>query len=126
MAETNVAAMTELTPESPDRNAVGNQIALDVELDADGNWFINTGKEILVLDNVDTVPRTLTIQTPLLIDGDLAAGEREITLADGQQFVIGPFPVGIYSEDHSEGKIVVFTTDGKTTNEITGAVIKCP
>lgn len=63
----------------------------------DGNSFDNDGNTFLHVKNAGVGSITVTIQTPGTVD-DLAVSDRTVTVANGAEKMIGPFPPGIYNQ----------------------------
>ena len=88
-----------LTPVSPKRSALAPLPG--VTATEAGDTFLNTGKELLVVEHIDDqgADVTLTIVTTKTIDtGELAVGDKAITITKGLRYLIGPFPTGIYND----------------------------
>lgn len=77
---------------------------------AEGNFFHNDGKTFLYAKNAHTADWILTFDTPGTVDG-LAVAQRAITVADGTEVLIGPFPTNIYNDANSRVQV---TYDGIT------------
>jgi hypothetical protein len=70
-------------------------VAADVGL---ADEFANTGKELLVIDNVaGIVPCVVSIESSVTVDGQ-AVADRVVTVPTGEVMVIGPFNPGIYND----------------------------
>lgn len=97
--------------------SVGQILALGA-FHADGNFFTNTGNEMLLVANDSGAPLVITVVTEETIDG-LAVQDRAITVADGDTQLIGPFSKKTYND---EDGLVNLTTDAQA--DITVALIK--
>jgi len=62
----------------------------------DGNSFANDGATFLHVKNGGGSSITVTIDTPNTVD-DLAISNRTVTVANGSEKMIGPFPPGVYN-----------------------------
>lgn len=65
---------------------------------ADGHTITNGGRMFIHVKNGDTSSKTITVTTPGEVDG-LAIADRTVTIAAGEEAVIGPFPPAIYNTD---------------------------
>ena len=65
----------------------------------DGNWFINTGQQLLVIEHTNDggADMTLTIVTQLAVD-DEPVDDKEIAIVKGKRYVIGFFPTNYYND----------------------------
>ena len=63
----------------------------------DGNKFTNDGRMFLHVKNGAGAPITVTIQTPGTV-GDLAIADQAVTVTNGEERMIGPFPPNIYNQ----------------------------
>ncbi|GIW81490.1 MAG: hypothetical protein KatS3mg105_3297 [Gemmatales bacterium] len=68
-----------------------------VAANAGGDEFVNNGRELLYIKNASGSSITLTVQTPVTVDG-LAVSDRQITVGAGEEKIIGPFPKGTYND----------------------------
>lgn len=64
----------------------------------DGNKFSNDGRMFLHVKNGAGAPITVTVQTPVTVD-DLAVTDQVVTVTNGEERMIGPFPPNIYNQD---------------------------
>jgi hypothetical protein len=64
---------------------------------ADGNQFQNDGRVFLHVKNSGT-EKTVTVQTPGLVDGLAIAELAVVVVATTGDKIIGPFPPGIYNQ----------------------------
>lgn len=78
---------------------------------ANGEVFVNTGKEFLLVKNGDGSDHTVTITTPGTIDGQ-AIPDLAVVVTLGEERCIGPFPKAIYN-----------TTDTGQTPDLENAVL---
>jgi hypothetical protein len=65
-----------------------------------GDVFPNTGAEVLIIKNGGGSPITLTVVTPVTVDG-LAVADLTASVGAGATSLIGPFPIGTYSDGSS-------------------------
>ena len=83
---------------------------------ADGVSFVNTGFEMLYLENTDSSDLVATIQTGATVDG-LAVADRTITLQEtgtaGDIILAGPFPPSSYNQGAGGLVYVDAGTDAK-------------
>ncbi len=87
--------------------------------DAEGDSFPNTGYEILIFNNADSgATRTVTIESTVEVDGQDVA-DLEVTVPIEGSVIVGPFPVGWYSDSGGE---VNMTYDDET--DLTVQVLK--
>lgn len=68
-----------------------------IAADAEGDDFVNSGKEFIHIKNGDSSFHTVTIITPSTVDG-LAVADRAVTIPVGEERIIGPFPAAVYNE----------------------------
>jgi len=66
--------------------------------DVAGDEFVNSGAEWIEIVNADVADKTVTIQTPNLIDADLTIQDRSVVVTAGETRLIGPFPTGNYND----------------------------
>ena len=87
---------SEITAIAPARTA--NEFA-DTAANVDGNWFVNDGRQLLVIHhtNVGGADMTLTIVTQLTVDAE-PVDDKEIAIVKGKRYLIGPFPTGFYND----------------------------
>lgn len=68
---------------------------------ADGVSFVNTGVEMIYLENIDVADVIVTIQTGKTVDG-LAVTDRTVTMQEtgtaGDIQLVGPFPIDTYNQ----------------------------
>jgi hypothetical protein len=78
-----------------------------------GNSAVNSGDTILRVQNTDTAPHTLTLLTPVTIDGLALASDPRVIPASSTQW-IGDLPVAVYGStlnmtaDSAQLKLTVF------------------
>ncbi len=80
----------------------------------DGHSIPNEGKLTFVaVQNGGGGGINVTIQTPKVLDGDLAVGERVIAVGAGETYLAGPFPKDTYNQvgGADNGKIYVDFSD---------------
>lgn len=77
-----------------------NQITAAVAA-VDGDEFVNTGKEIIMIDNTGIAVRTVTFATPVTVDG-LAVAELALAIPAGEKHLLGPFPIGYYNDANAK------------------------
>ncbi|WP_236241162.1 hypothetical protein [Streptomyces sp. CC228A] len=88
---------------------------------AGGGDDCQTGAGVLLLvRNDDASPHTVTLETPGVVDGDLAIGDRAVAVAAGAQVAI---PVTNRYRDPSTGRASI-TYDAVTS--VTVAVVRVP
>jgi len=88
---------TLLTTGTTSRSANGMNLADDVAADAAGNYFVNTGVELIYIFNGDSASTVLTAVTQKTVDG-LAVTDLTATIAAGERRVLGPFPTDVYND----------------------------
>jgi len=95
--------MAELTVQQIDR--AGGAILNDdlVAADVAGDTFINNGRTMLVVDNQDASPITVTIDSPVDCDQGFEH-DPDPTVGAGDTVILGPFAQGRFNTD---GKVVV-------------------
>jgi hypothetical protein len=79
-------------------------LATDVAANVDGNFFDNTGKEMLAVRNASGGSINVTIQTSITVDSQTVA-DLVVACADAETTLIGPFPVGFYNDAEDEVNI---------------------
>lgn len=89
-----MGARIEITPSQ----IVPTGVAQPAQTDgiADGHKFVNNGKVFVECENTHTGALDFTFQTPKTI-GDLAVGERIVSLEADDVKPIGPFPTDLYN-----------------------------
>lgn len=100
-----------------------------------GNEFVNTGKEFIIVSN-EGGTFNLTIVTPVTQDG-LAVADRVVAIPGeddligpfpveyrGWQRIIGPFPTGIYN--NASGRVQLNYGAGADTDQVIVLVVKLP
>ncbi len=75
----------------------GLDLADDVAAGVDGNKWLNTGTELLYVNNASGGSITLTFTPTATVDGQ-AVTARTVAVGAGKQMLIGPFPVGVYND----------------------------
>lgn len=89
---------------------------------ADGsnqNAFFNDGRTFLHVKNGGGSSITVTIDTPITVDGVLAVGNLAVGVTNGQERFIGPFPTNIYNQ--SDGRVHV---DWSAVTSVTVACLR--
>lgn len=71
---------------------------------ASSDNFVNDGRTVLHVTNGSGGSLTVTIVTPNTSDG-LAVADRTVTIPNGEERVIGPFPRTVYND--GDGKVTV-------------------
>jgi hypothetical protein len=74
----------------------GIQVTFVTADSVNGNSVANTGYEFIWIVNGGGVSLTVTFVTPIEVDG-LAVADRTVVIPSGEDRVIGPFPVGVYT-----------------------------
>lgn len=92
-------------------NAKGTTVVGEA-ITKDGAEFYNDGAVRILLVNVTESSATITIPTPMKIDGDLEVDEREYTLAAGEIIIAGPFSRQIYNQ--AEDKVYIDADDANS------------
>lgn len=112
--------MAALTVATATRATNGLDLA-GVAANAGGDSFVNTGQEVVVIKNGGGSPITLTIVTPVTVDG-LAVADLTATIAAGATRMVGPFPPAWYNDTGLNGGNVSLTYSAVTS--VTVAVTK--
>lgn len=86
-----------------------------------GDTFANDGRTMVHIKNGGGAPITLTAVTPLVVDG-LAVADLTVTVTNGQERMVGPFPVGTFN-DPATGQVAL-TYSGVTS--VTVGVFRLP
>ncbi len=86
---------------------------------AGGDAYPNTGQEALYIINAEAAPKTVTIASPALVDGDLTVAAVAFVCPASKTTVLGPFPVGKHNDANG---LVQISYSGVTT--LTVKVIK--
>lgn len=110
-------AATEISQVEPARSS--NELA-GAAANADGNWFTNSGQEMLVIEHTNGSGSdvTLTIVTQETVD-DEAVGDKGITITKGKRYLIGYFPTAWYNDGNGRVQLTY-----SAVTDITVAVIK--
>ncbi len=71
--------------------------------DALGDSFANSGREAILIrhDNAVGTAVTLTIATPLTIDG-LSVADASIVIGPGETHLLGPWPASTYNDSQKQ------------------------
>src|SRR5262245_2385259 len=74
-------------------------VATATAADATGNNWTNTGGEFLFIKNGggSSITLTLAVGPGAVVDGQTPTS-KTVTVAAGKEFLVGPFPVTIYSD----------------------------
>ena len=83
---------TALTVQTTSRT--GAAVTLVAPDGGNGNSFVNTGQEVLLVDTGAAIGK-LTVATTAEVDG-LAVADRTLTTASASLYHWGPWPVGVY------------------------------
>lgn len=105
--------MSLLTVESVGRSSSGTNLA-GVAATAGGDTFINTGSEVLIIKNGDSSGMTLTVVTPVTVDGQ-AVPDETMAVAAGETRMVGPFPPGWFNDTLASGGVVSLTYSSVTS-----------
>jgi hypothetical protein len=77
-----------------------NLTDLDAAANVDGNYFTNTGNEILYALNGDGSSTTITLVYAATTDGQ-AITNKTVSVPAGKAMILGPFPVEFYNDANS-------------------------
>lgn len=89
----------------PTRAGISIADAALTAANTDGHMFVNDGRTVLILQNTNGAIRTVTVQTPIAVDG-LAVADLSITVpALTGRVITPPFPVTVYNQ--SNGMVFV-------------------
>lgn len=114
-------ARVALTLLTADRDGISVADAALTAAIADGHSFVNDGRTVLLLQNTNAATRTITVQTPVTVDG-LAVAELTITLpATTGRIITATFPRTVYNQ--SDGSVYI---DYSATAGVLVAAIKIP
>lgn len=105
--------MAVLTVVSAKRSANGNDL-VGVAAAAGGDSFVNSGQEVVVLKNASAGIITVTVPTPVTVDG-LAVADLTAAIGVGETRLLGPFPPAWYNDTGLGGGSVNMTYSGVTT-----------
>lgn len=83
-----------------------------VAAEADGNSFINTGREFLHVKNTTTAC-VVTVKTARTVDGQ-AVTDRTVTVPENEDRMIGPFPPSLYNQRGAAGDVVYVDYDDES------------
>jgi hypothetical protein len=90
-----------LTAKTSDRVSANSQITFTAADGTNKHSFDNTAENLmLVIKNAHSGSHIVTIQRPLVVDG-AALGNLAITVAAGQDAIVGPFPGSMYNQADS-------------------------
>jgi len=92
---------TALTPQQSNRDGVA--LSFTAVDNANGNEFLNTGRELVLLARSGAGGAgTTTVVTQQTVDGQ-AVADKSLSIADDTTVVVGPFPPSIYND--ANGKV---------------------
>jgi len=105
------------TPVPPLRLA---NILTFVAADVAGDEFVNTGKELILVQHTNGAGSsvTLTVTTSATVDGE-AVADRVITIGPGETHLLGPWPQQWYNDANAKVQLA-----WSAVTDITLAVIK--
>lgn len=114
-------ARTDLTVQTV---AVGGLVLADEAANVDGEMFINTGKEMLLVRNAAGAPINVTLVTGKTVDG-LGIADRVVAVTNGTTTLIGPLSTDLYNQPSGAdaGKVHV---DFSSVTTIFVAVVRLP
>lgn len=111
---------TTITPVAAVRSTSGNQVTFATVDDANGNDWINTGNELVLIDNTANAnPATATFTTPGTRDG-LAITDLAVVVPAGEFHCVGPFPKEHYNPADNQ---VDIAWSGTTISSCTVAIV---
>lgn len=84
----------------------------------DGHSVVNDGRVFIHVKNNGASPITVTVQTPGAVDG-LAIADRQVTVSNGSEKMIGPFLPNVYNQ--SDGSIWI---NYSATTSVTVAALR--
>lgn len=103
--------MATLTVNTVDRDGVDEAAALAAAA-AGGDEFSNDGKRtFFVVENEAGVGRTVTFVTQKTVDGE-AIADKDVVTADGERYIVGPFPASIYNDDNGRVQVTYSSETG--------------
>lgn len=73
--------------------------------DTNNHYFYNNGRCFVHVKNTSSASGDITFDTPGVVDGDLAVGQRTVSMTESAETFIGPFEPGIYNQ--TDGKVNV-------------------
>lgn len=114
-------ARTDLTVQTV---AVGGLVLVDEAANVDGEMFINTGKEMVLVRNAAGAPVNVTLVTGKTVDG-LAVADRVVAVTNATTVLIGPLSTDLYNQPSGADKNKVYVDFASVTN-IFVAVIRLP
>lgn len=101
--------------------AVGGLVLADEAANVDGERFINTGKEFLLVRNAAGAPVNVTLVTGKTVDG-LAVADRVVAVANGTTALIGPLSTDLYNQPGPTDAGKVHVDFSSVTNIFVAAV----
>ncbi len=66
-----------------------------------GDEFVNTGSELLIIENGDAASMTLTVVTQIMVDGE-DLDDKEISVPAGERHLLGPWPENVYNDENGK------------------------
>lgn len=75
-----------------------------------GDFWENSGREALIVWNASGSPVTVTITTPVTVDGNLAVADLTNSVGAGKLAFLGPFSKSIYNDGDGLVKVVCSAT----------------
>lgn len=89
----------------------------------DGKKIPNNGSLIIFIDNQSGGARTITVQTPLSLEGDLTVQERTINVPNTEQRYIGKLTPSTYNQQSGADAGMVYV-DADTATSVSIAAIQ--
>lgn len=114
MARTNIPVQ-----EVPLHGAALDDVSFTAADATNDHEFVNTGREILVMNNGDASQRTATVVS--VADENGRTGDQDLAPAAGEISVAGPFPTSLWNS--TLGKVYVNLSPGEDAN-VTFAVLR--
>lgn len=119
--------MTTSILESQNTLVTGLAPVYNVPIVTDGDSWADNGKVLMLIRNAGA-QLTVTVDTPGVVDADLAVGQRTITVpaisgAAGTEtiYVAGPFRTDVYKQTSGRTKVVF-----SRVTDVTFALVKLP
>lgn len=94
-------ARATLTPVSASKSGVDITDDQMTAANADGHSIANGGATPFIVLNENAGAVQVTIQTPGLVDGDLAIADRTGSVPAGKRYRFGPYPSADYNQSDS-------------------------
>lgn len=111
-------ARTDLTVQTI---AVAGLVLADEAANVDGEMFINSGYEFLLVRNAHSAPITVTLITQQEVGG-LAVADRAVSVTNATTKLIGPLPTGLYNVVSGADANKVYVDFSVITNIFVAAV----